>query len=146
MNGLGRWTKVLGVVLVVSLAFNFFLVGWMGARWVYDAHAGPKFSVSRLVRDLPDEQRDAVLAVFETQRDNVYEAMGNLRDARHEVSNVMLSEPFDVEAAERALAELRAKSAAMQEIMHAALLEAAVNLPPEARVDLGRFATMSRVR
>ncbi len=146
MNGLGRWTKVLGVVLVVSLAFNFFLIGWMGARWVYDRHMGPKFSVTRLVHDLPDEQREAVLAVFEESRDNVHEAMDRLRDARHAVSDAMLAEPFDPEAAALALAELRRQSTAMQETMHAALLEAAVNLPPETRVDLGRFATMSRMR
>ncbi|MEM7120138.1 MAG: periplasmic heavy metal sensor [Pseudomonadota bacterium] len=146
MNGLGRWTKVLGVVLVVSLAFNFFLIGWMGARWVYDQHMGPKFSVTRLVHDLPDEQREAVLAVFENNRDKVHEAMDSLRDARHAVSDVMLAEPFDAEAAAAALAELRRQSTTMQETMHAALLEAAVNLPPETRVDLGRFATMPRAR
>lgn len=146
MNGLGRWTKVLGGVLVVSLAINFFLIGWMGARWVYDQHMGPKFSVTRLVRDLPDEQREAVLAVFENNRDSIHAAMDNLRDARHELSSVLLAEPFDPVAAERALAALRQESTAMQETMHAALLEVAVNLPPESRVDLGRFATMSRMR
>jgi uncharacterized membrane protein len=145
MSNLNKWTKVLGVVLVLSLALNFFLAGWMGARMM---HAGPghdRWSIMRLVRDLPEDQRGGVLAIFEAHRDQIRGVMDSMRETRREVADILMAEPYDAAAAARALAELRAESAAMQESMHAALLEAAAELPPEARVDLGRFATMSRM-
>jgi uncharacterized membrane protein len=146
MNNLSKWTKVLGVVLVISLALNFFLAGWIGARFVhgFDGHRG--WSITRLVRDLPEEQKKAVLAIFEAHRDQIRGVMDEMHDTRREVADLLIAEPYDPEAVAQALANLRADSAAMQESMHAALLEAAANLPPEARLDLGRFATMSRLQ
>jgi len=146
MNNLSKWTKVLGVALVVSLALNFFLAGWMGARMIHGDMGHDRWSITRLVRDLPEDQRGAVLDIFERHREQIRGVMDTMRDTRREVADILMAEPYDPDAAAQALAELRSESAAMQESMHAALLEAAANLPPEARVDLGRFATMSRMQ
>lgn len=146
MNNLSRWTKVLGVVLVLSLALNFFLAGWMGARFMHGDVLPHRWSITRLVHDLPEDQRAAVVATFERHRDEIRDAMDNLRETRREVADILIEEPYDPKATAAALASLRAQSAAMQETMHDALLEVAAQLPPEARLDLGRFATMSRMQ
>ena len=146
MNNLSKWVKALGVVLVLSLALNFFLAGWMGARLMHGETGQHRWSISRLVRDLPEDQRKDVLATFESHRDQIRDVMDNLRETRREVADILVTEPYDADAVARALAQLRAQSATMQESMHAALLEVAAKLPPEARVDLGRIATSSRMQ
>ena len=145
MNNLSKSTKVLGVVLVISLALNFFLAGWIGARFVHGFDGHPRWSITRLVRDLPDDQKQAVMAIFESQRDQIRSVMDDMHDTRREIADLLMAEDYDRKAVAKALAKLRADSAAMQESMHAAFLEAAADLPPEARLDLGRFATMSRL-
>ena len=146
MNDVSKWAKILGIGLVLSLALNFFLVGWVGARFVHNDDGDRHWSITRLVRDLPEDQRDEVLAVFEAHRDQIRGVMDSMHDTRREVADLLVAEPYDAQAVTEALAKLREESAAMQESMHAALLEVAAKLPPEARLDLGRFATMSRMR
>lgn len=146
MNDVSKWTKILGVVLVLSLALNFFLAGWIGARFMHGDDGRGGWSITRLVHDLPQDQRDEVLAVFEAHRDQIRGVMDSMHDTRREVADLLVAEPYDPQAVAQALAKLRTESAAMQESMHAALLEVAAKLPPEARLDLGRFATMSRMQ
>jgi len=146
MNELNKWTKILGVVLVLSLALNFFLAGWMGARLIHDDERHDRWSISRLVRDLPKDQRDEVLAIFDAHRDQIRGVMDGMRETRREVADLLEAEPYDANAVAAALAKLRIESGQLQESMHAALLEAAAKLPPEARLDLGRFATMPRMQ
>ncbi len=146
MNGLSKWTKILGVVLVLSLAVNFFLAGWMGARMMHGGGDRPEWSITRLVQDLPDDRRDAVLAVFEANRGEFRAMLDSLRESRRVLSDVMMAEPYDQAAAELALADIRAKTEAMQNTMHGTLLQLAPNLSPQARADLSRFAAVPRVR
>ena len=150
--------KRLGIVLVLSLSLNVFLIGVMvGSRSFPGRYgpdrpphhdiAGPIVSprgMHKMIRDLPDEKRDAARAIMEQGRTTVKSRMDEMRAARKEVRKALRADPLDKAALEQALANVRMQGMAMQETFHAGLADMAEILDVEERKRTGPASALRR--
>jgi uncharacterized membrane protein len=133
----GRTAIVLVVVLVVSLALNFFGAGLLAAGLGIQRHlAGFDRTVVQLAERFPPEIRRAVAGDLIARRDEGFKALDELRAARREAFAAMRAEPFDRMRLERALAAVRAKTQTLQAFGHAALATALAAAAAEARAKI----------
>jgi hypothetical protein len=124
--------KKLTVALVISVALNLLVVGFLVGRGLRgpgkhgDLHglSGPEARFSRhpVLREAMDRHR----ADFAGRRDAVTQA-------RKAVAEAAGREPFDRAALEQALVNLRKETGLSQEVMHRALVEACEKAKPEER-------------
>ncbi len=125
--------KKLTVALVISVALNLLVVGFLVGRGLKrgpgghgDLHglSGPE---SRLPRHpVLHEAMDRHRADFAGRREAVMKA-------RKAVAEAARREPFDRAALEQALLDLRRETGLSQEVMHRALVEACEKAKPEER-------------
>lgn len=92
-----RWMKI---TLAVSLALNMLIVGFAaGAAWRFHAKGGvfgPSFH--RFAETLDGPKRDRILSLLNEKQVRDASARQELRNARRKATDLMLAEPFDVEA------------------------------------------------
>jgi uncharacterized membrane protein len=131
--------KRLSIVLAISVAVNLLLAGIMVGRAFrhrhqppFDGHEQPGMRAER------DGRRGPLRGLFREHGDALREKRRSMGDARRTAREALEAEPFDQAALERALEGLRKETVASQEIMHRAIVEAAVKGPPEERKKLGR--------
>jgi Spy/CpxP family protein refolding chaperone len=138
----------LAIALVVSVALNLFLGGFILAMRAFRADAGHErghrhghfIGPRGLLRDGDPAVERAVRGVMQ-RRERALRAQGEkLRASRRAASAAFAAEPFDAQALERALAELRAQTMESQRLMHQALVEVAPSLTPEQRERLPKRA------
>jgi uncharacterized membrane protein len=86
-------------------------------------------------------------ATFETAIDRHRQRLSatgaEFREARRRTVDLMSAEPLDRPKLEKAMADLRERNQEFQRTMHAALIDVAASLPPEARQ---KIATAGRPR
>jgi uncharacterized membrane protein len=125
--------KKLTVALVISVALNLLVVGFLVGRGLKhgpgtpgDVHgfAGPGARMPRhpALREAMDRHRGDFAGRKEA-----------MMQARRGVAEAAGREPFDRAALEQALARLRQESSASQEVVHRALVEACEKANPEQR-------------
>lgn len=150
------------IALFVSLVLNLFLggivagriasgspIGGPGRAWSggSDHGEGPaRQFMQRMAASLPSEYRPSFEAVVAKHRPNVSQAGSRVREARAKVREAMLKEPFERAALEAAFADLRTRSDALQAALHAAIVEGAADLPPDARQRLADWRSHPRGR
>lgn len=126
MNGRSCiWTAVL-VVLALSLALNFFFVG-------YAAHGLRQAAVARgLLAEVAGAYSPEVRKEFRTvMRDNrarTFEALRQLRTARADLAAAEKAQPFNEAAVRHAMAEVRAATTNLQATVQDYLLAAMKNV------------------
>ena len=129
-------TRWLALALIVSLALNLALVGFLvgasgGPPWraaTFDPTAG----LGRLMRFLPDERRTAVFGDTDLRRD-IRQSLRTMRRAQHGIEEALAAEPFDAERLAEALEDFRAQFAGNQERSHAAFVSIMEKLTVEER-------------
>lgn len=135
----------LGAALFASLAVNTLLGGVVLGRetpWLANRpHAGgaPNFRVEGFawrVRRLPEDERRRFQAAMRPYRPGIREARQALADARQRLDQTLVAEPYSVPTTLAALAEVRAKSTALQQRVQEAAAEALANLSPASRQTL----------
>jgi uncharacterized membrane protein len=123
--------------LVVSVAFNLFLAGFVGTRlWQERQNDVPLGPLARVMHHLPRETREQVRDKVDAVRPQLREAARELRQARGRAMNALTAEPFDRAAADTAFADVRRRSERMSAIYQSAMIEAAIGLGPDARRSL----------
>jgi uncharacterized membrane protein len=129
-----RWSIVLLVVLVASLAINFFGLGlWVvGAEHPSDRRIAHFAAIAALGR-APHALRQRVETQLRADRGNIREAVHAVRAARHDVRQAMRAEPFDQAKLDAAFATLRNKVDRMQVLVHAAVGRAVAAAPDAER-------------
>ncbi len=133
----GRTAVVLVVVLVISLALNFFGAGLIVAGAGFQKRlAGFDRSVMQFAERFPREIRRAVAADLIARRDEGFRALDDLRTARREMFAAMRAEPFDRMRLERALAAVRAKTQTLQAFGQSALAAALAAASAETRAKI----------
>ncbi len=133
----GRTAFVLLVVLVVSVALNFFGAGLIVAGvGLQKRLAGFDRSVMQIAERFPREIRRAVAADLIARREEGFKALDELRAARREMFAAMRAEPFDRLRLERALANVRAKTQTLQAFGQSALATALSAVPAETRTKI----------
>jgi hypothetical protein len=125
---------VLGIVLALSLAANFFIVGFAAARIAEFRGTGPIERIIALgIRPYPPEIRRAILAEALSERVGLRTALADFRSARQRLFAKMKANPFDRAALDAAFTELRAKTDALERIGQTVLTEAISDATPAAR-------------
>jgi uncharacterized membrane protein len=137
-----RLSAWLGAALFLSIAVNTLLGGVVLGRempWFAERPqpAGtPNFPVegfSWRVQRLPEDERVRFMAAMRPHRPQIREARAVLAEARQRLDQQLVAEPYSLPATLAALAEVRAKSALLQERVQAAAAEALVKLSPASR-------------
>ena len=138
----GRFTgRTFQIVLFVSLALNLFLAGILAARWLapvwhHEPRGGPEAIVERLTSRLPSTDAGVMRAAFQANQAKLAGAFGELQQARREVRQRLVAEPFDPDALARAVADLQVKQNAFFAALQDTILPAVGKLSPEGRSHL----------
>lgn len=137
--------KRLAIALACSLAVNLFLAGFFATRAMHGGrhhgrgHHGHFMGPHGLAGGDP-AVRQAVRGAMQ-RRDGELRAHGEqLHRARAAVGAAFRAEPFDAQALQRALSDLRVQSSRSQELMHESLIEIAPRLTSEQRARLAERA------
>jgi Spy/CpxP family protein refolding chaperone len=150
VNGTPRRRSWLLIALIVSIGANLFFGSWMLGRWfagpplprhvaMLGERGGPgadspgRSVMRRMAASVPAEHRAEFEAVMTRHRDRIADAAAQAREARGEIRDAIIKEPFDRAALDKAFATLRARNETLQSATQAAIAEAASSLPPEAR-------------
>ena len=134
MNGL---PKRIVVILAVSAALNLFFLGLIAARFIGPGRgfmmrddAGERGFMRRTgLHSAGPKAQDVIRQYRETVRDSVRSLSG----ARAEVKAALQAEPYDPARVDKAFAEVRAKTSAMQLDIHVALANVSRELTPAQR-------------
>lgn len=124
-------------LLPASLVLNLLLAGVIAGGVLAHMHdPGPphrKFGFGPLEHAVPQQARQKLGPVFERERANMRDAFRELRGARGQMHEAMVKQPYDPDAASRALEEVRDRSAAVQDVLHNLMLSINERLTPEER-------------
>lgn len=126
-----RTVLALAIGLLISVCLNLFAAGaWFTGDWL-DRRA--EATVDRTLRAYPPALRRDVARRLFADRRAMRAAVADLRDARQRMFALMRAEPLDRDALARAMAELRAATAALQVRLHEALAASVERASPDER-------------
>ena len=134
-----RWSRRLGIVLLLSLALNLFLGGVIVSQWMFEPASiiddrGPRFINRRAGLDALDpENREKVEAIWRADRREFRAAWRAMRKSRRSVKAALTSEPFDREAFDSAHLELTTHVDRIRYLMSERLAKISAVLPPDER-------------
>jgi Spy/CpxP family protein refolding chaperone len=152
-------TRLMRIVLVVSLALNLFVVsavavdavtdgGWTRSFLGMHGGRGPGLlglpNPRELRAILPEQDRavlDSTMEAHRTQFHERFEAIGAARDA---VTAAIKTEPFDPAKLEAAFADLSARWRAVSAEAQAMLTDLVTHLSPEGRAKLAQMMAERR--
>ena len=123
------WTATL-VLLALSLAVNFFLVGY--AMHGLRQGAAARVLLSEIASSYPPEVRKEFRSVLRENRPRTFQALRELRTARANLAAAQKATPFDEAAVKDAMAAVRTATTSLQATMQDYLLTAlkTVNAKP----------------
>jgi len=138
-----RSSKVLGGVLLLSLALNLFLGGMLVSRFRQHAPGGSEPKVERMIDRMADTLAEAdgriLREVYRAHQSEFDQLAADLQGARSEVRKALSTDPFDQQALQAAFARQRQRRQAIHEGIHGVLVEAAPRLSAEGRRRLSEW-------
>lgn len=126
-----RLAIVLAICLVVSLSFNLFFAGALVAKRWFERPFGA--AVNSLMQTLPPSLRDDVRRRLAEDRADLREAIADLREARRRMFDAMRAEPFDREALDRTMQDVRENTGEVQALLQSALAATLQSAPAAER-------------
>lgn len=130
------WAIVLLVVLVLSIATNLLIAGFVAARL---GGGGPKPPnlIERIVafgiRAFPPGIQDSIEDQVREQREDLRERLEEAVDARMRMFDAMRADPFDPAALDAAFADLQARTTDLQRMGQEIVANAVAAAPAEER-------------
>jgi uncharacterized membrane protein len=146
-----RTTTILAVLLVASLAVNFFIAGVIFSRFdrPHFRMMGPRAENSIFMRGGPgglsEEGRDVIRQAMQGHGDSIRlhaEAMGKAQDA---IRQALRAKPFDAQALAEAQKEMRQAVDAIQTAMQENFNKVAAKLSDKDRAALANMPVQSPV-
>ena len=131
-------SRILSIALVISLAVNVIIGGFLAAQWI-DHGWGKKrpggyfFDRRAAAETLGKEQKEKLEKIWEEQRDVMRPYFRKFGDARRKLAELLTAETLDLTAINAAYADIAAAQAEIQNLLQASLLEIAKSLPAEER-------------
>jgi uncharacterized membrane protein len=136
-----RWLTGL---LIVSLAFNLFVIGaviahhfgWREGGMRHARFASPAFTQllpRRFFSDLGEERRRELVALMQAHRREFRRDQGELKDSAQAVAEALAAEPFDAARLDQALDDFAGRGRALVDMGAAIAKEVAGKLTPEER-------------
>ena len=146
-----RSSRILLVVLVLSLAANIALIGFVAgqhtARDLAPPPMGnPLFGMVRYVRSLPEARRDELDPLLKDYRRAARPAVREMRRAQHEFRAAIQTDPLDADRVRAALSQLQALMSTHQAQGHESLLKLLGEMSAEERQALNQALTPERFR
>jgi hypothetical protein len=133
----GRLAIVLLTVLVLSLAVNFVVAGFVIARSLGLGRLGPVEQIVAIgARAFPGEIRRAIVAEALGDGAALRDDLAELRAARQRAFDAMRAEPFDRAALDAAFAEVRARTDRLQTTGQGIVADAVAAAPAEVRREI----------
>ncbi len=131
----GRRATALVGALLASLALNLFVAGMLLGRDLHEQEPEQGGDRSRhgLAALVPPGAREVVGQRLDEHRAEFEARIDSLRTARRQAFALLRADPFDAAAARAALATLRERTLATQELVHELLIETAQRTPAEVR-------------
>ncbi len=139
---------VLGALLAVAVAGNLFQAGILAGRLGAHAMRPPKFErdfESRL-RAVPEERRNEIREHLRRSAPAMREQHEALRALHAAIAAELAREQPDRALLEQKMAELRARTAAMQEALQKSFLDTALALPRAERQEMVEAMQQARGR
>ncbi len=140
--------RTLTWLLAASLAVNLFLAGFLAARSLrhHDVERRRPPDLFHIGGALRGSDVPGVRQKMRTHMQQARPARRELRRARAEVKAALEAEQFDRQRLESALAELRAQSVKMQDLLHGALVDVVDGLSAQERRSLAEANWSGRRR
>jgi uncharacterized membrane protein len=155
----GKW---LALALLVSLGANMFMGGLLAGRFAGPAPEPPEIgtgpggggpapgerplvaAIRRMAEALPEADRTRFEQAFLDRRRDIARAQLALRDARLELRDAIMADPFDRAKVEQAFAALRTRNDEVQRTLHTIALDAIARLSKDSRQALANWAQPPR--
>lgn len=131
----GPLAWILAIVLLLSLAINVLIAGFVLAR----VHGGPEGGddiqhiIGMIGRPYPPEIRRAMMDGALAHRDELMGKLDAMRTARREAFDATRAEPFDAARLDAAYADMRAAAEAVQQVVQRIQTDAIAHAPAAAR-------------
>ncbi len=131
-------------ILLASLLMNAAFAGFVFSRVTnrFGLGFGPPPGVMRQMarpREVSEQTRAVLDKVFASEKGDMEEAVKAWIASRRKIVQVLRADPLDKAALDTALADMRAKTVAAQEVYHRVVAQAAPELSAEERVLLARI-------
>jgi len=140
-----RKQRVFAIVLLSSLALNFFLGGiflgkyfgyFSGSQAFHRYHNRPR--LHWMIQTLPEESQAKIRPLMQKFHSKTQSKMYRIREARRAVHEQLTARDFNRELLSKALATLRQKMGETQQHMHTQLVEVASQLDEKERQQLSK--------
>ncbi|MEH6545125.1 MAG: periplasmic heavy metal sensor, partial [Sneathiella sp.] len=130
--------KILSIALIVSLAVNVIVGGFITAQWLgYGAtnarSGGPLFNHRAAMSVLEQEPQENVRKIWKARRETLRPYFKDYGQSRRQLAELLGAENLDEEAVNMAYSDMLAKRMQIEEMLRVSLLEFANALPADQR-------------
>lgn len=131
-------SRILSVALIVSLAVNLIIGGFVAAQW-YDYGFGKKrpkgtiFDRHAAMDVLKDDQRDMARKIWKDRRSLLKPHFRDYHQTRQKLAQLLGAEQLDEMAINAIYADMISKRMEIEGLLKQSLLEFARSLPPDQR-------------
>jgi hypothetical protein len=129
----GPFAIALLVVLVLSLAANFVVIGFVVSRVGEFRLTGIQRIVALGVKNYPSEIRQAIMEEAAINAAALGAALADFNAARQRAFIAMRAEPFDPSRLDAEFADVREKTEVLQRLGHEVIAKAIAAATPDAR-------------
>lgn len=143
-----RNSKWLGIALLVSVAVNLALAGFLAGRMSRGptpVMLDPSLSLFRVVRELPEHRRERFRPILREHFDTIRGDLRRMRRAQRNINASLAQVPFEPQALATSLDTFRGALLDLQEDNHALLVRVAGSMTPEERLALRDVMTRHRI-
>lgn len=132
-------SKITTIILIISLTINLIVIGAMVGFWLREP-MGPRFPVhlGNILDKVNPEQRRQMKREFRQYREESRSLHREMRHQQRSLSKIILTEPFDEQAAEQAFSQTREARNEVQAHMHEQMIEVMSKLDRKQRAELMR--------
>jgi uncharacterized membrane protein len=139
--------RLLRWAFLVSLALNLFFIGVSATHAVRNqldgsGHFKPGLRLDAMVDTLPSADGTKLRAALDADMDKVTVAHDAYGQAQEAARKILQSEPFDRQAFETALADIRVKRELLQQVLQNVVVKAAPTMSPEGRQRLADWTAI----
>ena len=142
-----RWPRWKGIILVISLALNFLVIGVVATAAIrHRLGPPPGFTQATIVtfaRSLPEPRRQEIMEATRAERLALRPYRAELRRARAEVRNTLVAEPFDLARFKTAHERLLEAEVSARKVAHLLFESTALRMTLDERRAFARWQPLA---
>ena len=124
--------------LLVSLAINLSIAGFVGAQWFRHSGFGPPqaslmFDRRAALSTLEEKERKEINRIWRSHRPELKEELRGFRKTKNSLSRLLSAEDVDEDAIKSVFSKMNSHRSAVENTLYSALLQTAQALPSENR-------------